>query len=413
MLEAEREHLAEALERVFAATHLTRPADVATVLAREATRLGAEDLVLYLVDYTQEVLLPLAAEDRPERAPQSVDGTMAGRTYATAAVLQAPVPDDPARVRVWLPLLDGTDRIGVLETTVAVAADGVARDQLAALEGYAHASAMLLVSKQPYGDTFELVRRRRPMSLSAELLWRLLPPLTFATDGFVITGLVEPADEIGGDAFDYAVNDAVAHVAVFDAMGHGLSAALLTSLALSAYRHSRIAGEDLTATYRSLHEALAAGSGGERYVTALLLQLDLDSGRLRWLSAGHPPPLLLRSGRVVKTLEVPPCLPLGMPFAGPPAEVAEEQLEPGDQVLLYTDGFPEARLPDGDLFGLDRLSEFIEHEAAAARPAPETLRRLRRSLLGERQSSLRDDATVVLLAWRGEAERALLPQTVD
>jgi serine phosphatase RsbU (regulator of sigma subunit) len=161
-----------------------------------------------------------------------------------------------------------------------------------------------------------------------------------------------------------------------------------------------------------MHEAISETFGGERYATALLLELDVASGRLRWLNAGHPEPLLIRAGKVVKTLSTAPCLPLGLPFEASQPQEATESLEPGDQILLYTDGFPEARMPDGELFGLDRLIEFIEREAAAEQPAPETLRRLRRTLLVEQDSQLRDDATAVLVSWRSGGERALLPPTV-
>jgi serine phosphatase RsbU (regulator of sigma subunit) len=299
-----------------------------------------------------------------------------------------------------------------MELTLPLSGAEVDPDLVASCERYAHFSAQLLVIKSAYGDDIERLRRRSPMSVASELLWRLLPPLTFATDDVVISGLVEPAYDIGGDAFDYAVNGTRIHVAVLDAMGHGLTAAGLTSFALSAYRNTRIAGDALDDSYAAMHAAISEAFEGERYVTAVLLELDLDTGLARWLNAGHPAPLLVRDGRVVKTLEARPAFPLGLPLEPIAPEIGAESLEPGDQILLYTDGFPEARLPDGELFGLERLTDFVEREASAARPAPETLRRLRRTLLEERQSQLRDDATAVLLAWRSGGERVLLPETV-
>jgi serine phosphatase RsbU (regulator of sigma subunit) len=311
-----------------------------------------------------------------------------------------------------MPLLDGTDRVGAMELTLPVASGVIPEEHLIAFERFAHLCSQLIVVKAAYGDDVERTRRRRPMGVAAELLARLLPPLTFATDDLMISGLVEPAYDIGGDAFDYAVNGSVAHVAVFDAMGHGLSAAGLTSFALSAYRTSRIQGQGLVEAYSAMYSAISETFGGERYATAVLLELDLVDGRLRWLNAGHPPPLLLRDAKVVKTLASVPGLPLGLPFEPTTPEVATESLEPGDQILLYTDGFPEARLPDGELFGLTRMTEFVEREAAAAQPAPETLRRLRRTLLGDQRSQLRDDATAVLVSWRSGIERQFVPETV-
>lgn len=404
--------LAAVFERVLAATHLSRPSDVGEELVQDIQPLGARDVVLYVPDYAQEVLVPVPATGSPPREVHSVDGTMVGRAYATTSILQAPTSPPSDRMRVWMPLLDGTDRVGAMELTLPAENGEVDAVLLAACERYGHFASQMLVLKSAYGDTIERLRRRQQMTVAAELVWRLLPPLTFATDDFVISGLAEPAYSLGGDAFDYAVNGNVANVAVLDAMGHGLTAAGLTSFAVSAYRQSRIDGNSLVEAYQAMYAAISETFGGERYVTALLLELDLDTGRVRWLNAGHPPPLLVRGGRVVKTLDAPPALPLGMPLEPAAPQVGAEALEPGDQLFIYTDGFPEARLPSGELFGMDRLIAFLEREAAAEQPAPETLRRLRRMLLDEGQARLRDDATAVLVAWRTGGERTLLPQTV-
>jgi serine phosphatase RsbU (regulator of sigma subunit) len=109
----------------------------------------------------------------------------------------------------------------------------------------------------------------------------------------------------------------------------------------------------------------------------VLAELDVSSGLLRWVSAGHPAPLLLRGGRLVKTLDVTPSPPVGMKLAIETPVVGVEALEPGDMVLLYTDGLTEARRPDGELHTVERLGGFIEREAAGGHAAPETLRRLR------------------------------------
>jgi hypothetical protein len=398
-------------ERILARTHLSRPSDLPALLAEESRLIGVEAMVIYVIDYEQERLVPIRASGGSLGEPLSVDGTMAGRAYATSTIVQAPVPGEPGRVRVFLPLQDGTERVGAL-ALVAVAEEGTAgEEQVATYERFAHLTAQLLVLKSAYGDDLEATRRRRRMSVAAELLWGLLPPLTFGTDDVVISGLVEPCYDIGGDAFDYAVNGGCAHLAIFDAMGHGLTAAGLTSFALSAYRHSRVHGDSLPETYAAMHEAIVGSFGGERYVTGLVAELDLDTGRLVWVSAGHPPPLLLRNSKLVKTLDAPANLPLGLPLEIGPAEVASESLEPGDQILFYTDGYPEARMPDGELFGVERLAGFVEREAAAGQAAPETLRRLRRALLTEQDSELRDDATALLVQWRAGTESLLLPQT--
>jgi serine phosphatase RsbU (regulator of sigma subunit) len=194
-------------------------------------------------------------------------------------------------------------------------------------------------------------------------------------------------------------------------MGHGLAAAGVAAFGLSAYRHSRRGGDGLAETYAAMDDAVGGQFPGERYVTAVIARLDLDSGRLSWISAGHPPPLVIRVGRHVLPLVAPPSTPLGVETPVAP-EVAEVSLEPGDLLLLYTDGLTEARDDDGAMFGTDGLGEFIVREAAAGQTAPETLRRLRHAIVDGALGGLRDDASALLVEWRRGTERDLMPQSV-
>ncbi len=96
----------------------------------------------------------------------------------------------------------------------------------------------------------------------------------------------------------------------------------------------------------------------------------------------------MRDGNLVKTLHVDPAPPLGLGRSadptGPadPLTIGTEQLEPGDRVLFYTDGVTEARSPDGDFFGPERLVDLISRNLASGLPTPETMRRVVRALLG-------------------------------
>ena len=391
-------------------SHLTTAYAVPGVVGEVAGVLGARDVVLSLIDREQVHLVPLLPDGDPG-APVPVEGTLAGRAFATSSVVQADAAE-PGHRRLWWPLLDGTEWVGTLEMTLPAPQGAVPVEVVAVGERYSHAVAQLVVSKSAYGDAFERARRSRPMSVSAELISRMVPPMVFATEDLVIAGLLEPVYESGGDCYDYAVDRDVAHLAMFDAMGHGLAAAGASAFSVSAYRAARRRGLGLTDTYAEMDAAVTEQFGGDRFTTALLARLDVSTGDLTWVSAGHPAPLLLRRGRVVKTLHAPPATPLGVPFGAGPVEVAHEQLEPGDMVLLFTDGLPEARLPDGEFFGLDRLAEFVEVQAAAGFPAPETLRRLRHAVLGHQHGALQDDASALLVEWRRGTELALLPDTV-
>lgn len=121
-----------------------------------------------------------------------------------------------------------------------------------------------------------------------------------------------------GTPFDYALDADRALLAIFDAMGHGLQASLTTALALGAYRHCRRAAADLAATLAATDAAIAEEFSDGRFVTALFGELELATGRMRLLNAGHLQPVLLRGHRVVDLVDVPPGLPLGLGGMLPP-----------------------------------------------------------------------------------------------
>ena len=192
----------------------------------------------------------------------------------------------------------------------------------ARLEQFAAVAAELIMTKTMYGDTLVRLRRRSAMGLAAEMQWSLLPPLTFASTEITIAAGLEPAYEVAGDSIDYAVDGDVARMAIFDGMGHGLQSAQMTALAVGAYRNARRSGLPLAATVDFVEDAVATIYSGDAFITAQMAELDVPTGSLTWLNAGHPDPLLIRGGRLVHELHthharrwgsarssLPPCLP--------------------------------------------------------------------------------------------------------
>ncbi|MFN2506755.1 MAG: PP2C family protein-serine/threonine phosphatase [Acidimicrobiales bacterium] len=394
---AVRDRGAQELTHLVDASHLVVPDDVPVLLVQHARALGADDAALYLVDYEQRVLVPVPNPDSSAREEVVIDTTLAGWCYRTLEIQTTAAEE--GGLRVWAPVLDGVERLGVLELAFRVEEPNL--DEVRVLAGLV---AEVVVTKQAYGDLFERVRRRQPMSVAAELAWRLLPPLTFGTDQLVISGVLAPVYQLGGDSFDYAVDAHTARISVFDAMGHGLEAGLLVSVAMAACRASRRAGGDLADSAAAIDRAVGDQFGPDRFVTAVLAELDLASGCLRWSVSGHPPPLLLRNGRVVKTLEGEVAPPLGVSGC---VVVSEERLEPADQVLFLTDGVVEARSAEGEFFGVGRLVDLVTRTSAAATPAPETMRRLIHAILDHQEGQLQDDATIVVVEWQGPGSRLL------
>jgi hypothetical protein len=355
----------------------------------------------------------------PDEGAQAlgIDSTLAGRAFQQMARLTQsatqgePPSDDRENIRVWLPLLDGTERLGVLGVTLA---SHLVEDErgMHRVQTFASVVADLVMSKTQYGDSLVRVRRSREMSLAAEIQWSLLPPLTYVNHSVTVTGGLEPAYDVAGDSLDYAVDSGIARFAVFDSMGHGIVSAQLVSLVVGAYRNARRSDQSLTRTAAHIEAAVNDVFRVESFATALLCELDTTTGILSWISAGHHAPLLLRNGHLVRALELEPLLPLGLNDALAPGRetpVGREHLEPGDMLLLYTDGVTEARSPSGEFFGQERLVDMVRRNIASGLPSPETMRRVVHALLDHQAGDLDDDATLLLVEWHGSGTPLVSP----
>jgi hypothetical protein len=375
------------------------PPERLPTLAAAAGQILGVGVAVYLIDLEQRHLIRMPAGDNPGGARLALDSTLAGRAFRSVRVFAS------ERDRsLWIPVLDGADRLGVLEVKPASTDDlhdPALRQQcqwLGSLLGH------LIVSMEPYGDELERARLTRPRSPSAQLIWQQLPPLTAGTDAFVLAGMLEPSYDIGGDAFDYALSERTVSLGVFDAVGHGLPAGLLAAATLAGYRSARRDGRSVYDQARAIDDLIANCFPGSEFVTGVLAELDVRTGRLRYINAGHPRPLLLRHGRVVKELTGGRRIPFGLETEG--LTVGEEVLQPGDWLALYTDGITEARDAAGAWFGEERLVEFLTHEIAAGQPPPETVRRLTQAVLAHQNGELQDDASILLACWAGGARRS-------
>jgi hypothetical protein len=382
---------------------LAQPDELVAELNAATAPLGVA-VTVYLVDHEQRRLWPLPERGKPTPEPLDVEGTVAGRAFT--AVQTFPADDATGRHRIWVPMVDGSERLGVAEVVAhrpPADAEFFRRrsETLMALTGH------LVAVKSPYGDALHRVRRTRAMTPAAELVHQLLPPLTFSCHRMVVSAVLEPCYDVGGDAFDYAVDDAVARFMVLDAMGRGLKAGLTSTAAVAAIRAARRDGRHLPELARAADAALAEQFADLRFVTGVLADLNLDTGVLRYLNAGHPPPVLLRQGRIVGTLCGGRRLPLGIGDGA--VEIGEEVLEPGDRLLLYTDGVTEAYDRGGDRFGLDRLTDLAQRGMNAPLPTPETLRRLAHTVLEHQGGRPFDDATLMLVEWSAEAAERTQP----
>ena len=366
------------------------PSELTRVVKVAGEVLGAEHARVLVADYAL-VSLQQLGEDGPTGDAQSIEGTLAGQAFARDEV----VVSGSQPTLVWVPLSEGSERLGVLELSY----DSWSDDLRAALAPVVRVLVLVLLSKRRYTDAVLRARRHEPLSIAAELQWDLLPPLTCSTDRVSVSGILEPAYSIGGDSFDYALNWESAEFAIVDAIGHGMSAVMMSVAAINSLRNARRESLDLNTAYENTSEVLRTQFGPECFVTAQLGSLALDSGELTWLNAGHPLPLLVRDGSYTGELTCRPSIPMGL--GGSVAEIAMVTLQRGDRVLFYTDGVTDTQAPGGERFGIPRLADFLVRATLDGVSPAETVRRLCASITRHNGDDLSDDATLLLIEYHG------------
>jgi hypothetical protein len=408
-------------------SHLIRPGDVTAALAEAARPLGLSAPCVYLADMQQRHLMPLPEDDEQASQGQAaaepllIETSTAGQAYRAVEikhVLDTQASRDWRNAyRVWVPLADGADLLGVLGLT----ATDTGEDTLARCRALASLTGLMVTAKARVSDTYARAQRSKKMSLQGEMIWALLPPRAFATEHVLLSAFLEPAYEAGGDGFDYSMLGDRLHVSLFDALGHNLSAGLLTSVCLASCRGSRRSGSSLADMVARADRAIVRQFGDYRFVTALLAELDVGTGQLSWVCRGHPAPLLIRGNRTVTEFTRPSELPLGLSVVDAEASdgtsvddsiveatLHTEQLQPGDRVLFYTDGVTEGHTTGGTPFGVERLGQFVIEHTTAGTPGPEMMRQLNHEIMDHQSGDLRDDATVVMVEWEpGHARRDL------
>ncbi|MFI1722603.1 PP2C family protein-serine/threonine phosphatase [Streptomyces sp. NPDC020489] len=396
--------------RLMQDSHFVTLEKLPALIAGHCAEVGLHDVTVFVADLRETVLRQLTGEGRTagEGGQEfTVRGTLPGQAYQRVDLLAqtdhgagGPQP----RRRWWVAVTDGVERLGVLRADTETD-DEATRD---AVRDLASMTALLLLSKRSFSDSLARLVRTEPMNVAAEMQWNLTPPPAFAGAEATVGAAMEPAYQIGGDAYDYAVAGSVLHLGVFDAMGHDTTAGITANVAVSACRNARRQGASLAQTSQHVEATLVEQFGSSRYVTGILADLDLTTGHLTWINRGHHLPVLIRGNRWTTELVCPPAGPMGAAL-GLPVTECTEQLEPGDRLLLYTDGVIEARDSQGRQFGRDRFVDFVLRHHSGRRTLHETLRRLMAAVLLHHEGTLEDDATVLLTEWRGAHQEKLTP----
>ena len=352
---------------------------------REARAAGANRAALYVIDIDGSCLIKLAGDEQfPERvqAPFGVGPELPSETLGEVQdIVSSKVPGATV---VGLRVRDRA--VGVLVTCGGDTDD---------LQGLADQAALALELGSGYTDVIHRARRRKDINAAAEIQQDLLPPRIATVEGASVAGGVLPGYEVGGDFFDYAENEDGLWLAVGDAMGKGNTAAAISSLAVGALRAARRNDATLEQAAQVVHEATFELGGPYQFLTAVFAVSHHGSGTLAWINCGHPRPLLADRDGAVDELVDDGTYPLGMFRRQRAFRRTEFRIEPGQRILLYSDGIPERRDSVGELFGVESLKRTLRGCAGAT--AAGAVRALQDAVLGFSPRPLRDDATILLV----------------
>ncbi|MFI6659988.1 PP2C family protein-serine/threonine phosphatase [Streptomyces sp. NPDC050523] len=354
---------------------------------------AAQSVELFLADYGLTVLQPVS--ELPHTAdPVSVHNSPAGRAFGAQEPFLEGVGDDA--VRAHLPVTVRGDRLGVLSVTMR---DRQAvRELLGELADVAEVLAHEVLVAERDTDVYLRARRKDRLTLAAEMQWQLLPGRSCSRPEYDLGAQLEPAYAIFGDNFDWSADADRLMLYVTNGMGEGIEASLLTNLAINALRNARRAGIAIDDQAALADQAVYAHYRGRCYLSVLMLDFDLATGRVKVVDAGSPQLLRLREG-VVERVGFEAQLPLGM-FEETDYVAQEFQVEPGDRLVFVSDGVYAVASPKGEAYGDAALARAIM--STRLLPAAEVPRALLRELTGHRgQSAPQDDALVVCLDWRG------------
>lgn len=379
---------------LLAAVEAAPPVEAVDVLATELARmLDATEVSLLVANLSGTAAMRMSnvvsrkgeADGRNERTESfPLDGSVHHRVLTSQEHHVERVDDG------WLVLVPVTERgdaIGILEIKIPYNPD---TEALGYMTSAAHALAYTLIAARRHTDLFEWAQRDMSFSLPAEIQRRLLPD-SYTVEGgpFTLAGWLEPAATVGGDTFDYCVDREYLYASVTDAMGHSTGAAWLATLAVGSLRNTRRSVASPGEQADAANAALIASAAPDQFVTGQIMRIRLADGALDIVNAGHPPPYLLRGG-TAEALDLAPDLPLGI--GNDAYKTHKLKLEPGDRLLIVTDGFLER---NANLVVSDTL------EQSADRHPREVVRELSRNLLAATGGDLRDDATALCIDWYG------------
>lgn len=289
----------------------------------------------------------------------------------------------------WLPIAEGD-----LVVLGVLCPEEPSVERIAELRRTADHLGLCTPSLRARFEDVERRRRRRDMSVAAELQWGLLPNRADSVGGFSFASVIEPAYDVAGDLFDCAWSDEALWVYSLDAMGHGLEATLSGVVALTAIRNGRREGAGIVEQINHANSAVYDQWHGDRFVTAVACRLDRDG--IDIVNAGHEP-LRRRTGQKVERLQIPTSIPLGIDVTTTYEPHTAPALSSEESLILLSDGSPETLDADGQTFGAPAVDAAL---SAMWTLSPRQLAHdyLRHVIDFAGDHPIRDDITIVVVS---------------
>lgn len=357
-------------------------------------------LPLEQASYSEAVLDRVARLRQEEFA---VEDGLTGRAAQETGILPAKVRGVLALPLQKLPVTDGSSGetirqtmpqlFGVLYLELQLQAASVSGLDREVLQTLAAEGATVIENARLFRQAREQERTQHEMSLARGIQQGLLPRSLPRTPHFELHAVTLPCRTVGGDYYDVIPLSGDRYgLTVADVSGKGLPAAMMAVMLQGAFDAVASGDPGLEDLFRRVNDFLAERTPPEMYATVFYGVLD-PSGRLDFINAAHPAPMVLRSGGEVSLLGSSN-FPLGM-FPGAQFNIQTAQLEPGDEVVIFSDGVTEAQNAARDFFGEARLKECLQ--GFVGTPAPEVCSRVVEAV--ERFAGLApqaDDLTIAL-----------------
>jgi serine phosphatase RsbU (regulator of sigma subunit) len=353
--------LDETLDQVASLVFEAVPAESCVIMLSDATADGGMKIVVARekgkVEPIQEVRISRTVMDEVLKNGKSVltadaqhDPRYASQTMAllgVRSVLAVPLSVDERNV------------FGIIYADSPTYETTFTEEHLNILTTLASVAAIRVENARLLEERFQRERMERELELATEIQQRFQPSEAPRMDGYEFQGISFSCYEIGGDYYDFITrHDGKMLIALGDVSGKGTAAALLMS-SLHAAIHGQVAARSsLDEVVRSVNQYLADNTPANRFVTLFVAELDPSTGALKYINAGHNPPLIGRMSGHIEQLSSGG-FPLGI-LPSAEFEVGETQLQPGESLVIYSDGVSEANNIKEEEFGMERLMDVVK-----------------------------------------------------